>query len=469
MVTKKIHIKSFGCQMNKLDSSLVTAALIERGGELTDKPSEADVIIFNTCSVRDHAEQRVLSGLGHIKHLRKTRPEVIVAVIGCMAQRLGKELLDHEAVHIVAGPGQIHELPGLIEQTLADRQKRMAVSEKIRTPASNPGVMEEDAALDEFELAYDSDRNHIKSQAFIRAMRGCNNFCSYCIVPYVRGPEISRPPQAILDQARKLADQGIRQITLLGQTVNSYRYQQNGRLWTLADLLEKIGEIDGVHWVRFITSHPGKFDDSILQAMADLPKVCPYLHIPAQSGSDRILRTMNRGYTAGEYLALMEKARATVPELALAGDFIVGFPGETDEDFEATAELVRRVRYKNCFVFKYSPRPGTQADKRLSDDVPDEVKQRRNYDLLKTVEEIAEQDNRRFEGRTVEVLVEGPSKKPHLNRADGESNPQLIGRTAHDYIVVFNGPETLTGQFVKVRIVKTAALTLFAETPPPIY
>jgi len=463
MATKKIHIKSFGCQMNKLDSSLVTAAMAERGWELTDKPSEAQVILFNTCSVRDHAEQRVLSGLGHIKHLHKQRPDVIVTVIGCMAQRLGKELLDHEAVHIVAGPGRIHELPALIEQAMADRQKRLRVSEKIRTPADNPDVMEENAALDEFELTYDSDRNHIKSQAFIRVMRGCNNFCSYCIVPYVRGPEISRPPQAILDQARKLADQGIRQITLLGQTVNSYRYQQNGKLWTLADLLEKISEIDDVHWIRFITSHPGKFNDSILQAMAALPKVCPYLHIPAQSGSDRILRAMNRGYTAGEYLALMEKAKATVPELALAGDFIVGFPGETEEDFQATAELVRRVRYKNCFVFKYSPRPGTQADRKLADDVPDEVKQQRNYKLLEIISEIAEADNRRFEGKTLEVLVEGPSKKPHLNQAADGEYPQLVGRTAHDYIVVFNGPESLTGQFVKVRIVKTAALTLFGE------
>lgn len=449
--------------MNKLDSSLVTAALAERGFVLTDKATEADAVLINTCSVREHAEDRVLSHLGHLRHLKKTQPQLVVAVIGCMAQRMGETLLAHEAVDVVAGPGQLHEVPELIDKAMADHQKRMHVLDNIRQPAASEAIRDISERLDAFELAYDSDANHIKSQAFIRAMRGCNNFCSYCIVPYVRGPEVSRAPQAIVEQAKKLAGEGIRQITLLGQTINAYRYTAGDRTYTLADLLEQVSAIDAVRWVRFITSHPGQFDPSILQVMADLPKVCPYLHIPAQSGSDRILRAMNRGYTAEGYIELIEKARATVPELALAGDFIVGFPGETDEDYEATAALIQRVRYKNCFVFKYSPRPGTHAEKKLADDVPAEVKQERNAKLLEIISEIADQDNQTFLGRTLEVLVEGPSKKPHLNKAENEDNPQLVGRTKHDYIVVFNGPESLTGQFVKVRVTKTAALTLFAE------
>lgn len=463
MNAKKIHLKSFGCQMNKLDSALLAAALTEKGWDLTESITEADVIVINTCSVRDHAEQRVLSNLGHIKHLKKSRPDLLVAVIGCMAQRLGQNLLDHDTVNIVAGPEQIHQVPRLLEEALTNHQKRLSVTETIRRPADSDPVRQISEKLDAFELAYDSDRSHIKSQAFIRVMRGCNNFCSYCVVPYVRGPEVSRPPQTILQQAKKLADQGIRQITLLGQTVNSYRYSAGDQTCTLADLLERISQIDGVHWVRFITSHPGKFDESILKVMAGLPKVCPYLHIPAQSGSDRILKAMNRGYTSGRYLDLMEKARAMVPDLAIAGDFIVGFPGETEADFAATADLMRKVRYKNCFIFKYSPRPGTQADDKMIDDVPAQVKQERNSRLLELVSQIAEEDNRRFLGKTVEVLVEGPSKKPHLNQAEHEDRPQLIGRTAHDYIVVFNGPADLTGQFARVKITKTAALTLFAE------
>jgi tRNA-2-methylthio-N6-dimethylallyladenosine synthase len=375
-----------------------------------------------------------------------------------MAQRLGKKLLGNEAVDIVAGPAQLPDIPDLIQNALNCRSPQLAVTEDIRTP---------DAAghrqlLDEFEMDFDSDKNHIKSQAYIRVMRGCDNFCSYCIVPYVRGPEISRPPNLVIEQAKKLAGAGIKQITLLGQNVNAYRFAENGKIWTLADLLEKLSGVEGVRWLRFITSHPGKFDDSILNTMAALPKVCPYLHIPAQSGSDKILAAMNRGYTRLQYLALIEKARAIVPDIAIAGDFIVGFPGETERDFYDTLELVEKVRYKNCFVFKYSPRPSTVAEQALSDDVPLDVKQRRNLELLELVNKIAEEDNKRFIGKTLEVLVEGPSKKPHLNAAENEKFPQLVGRTSHDYIAVFNGPKDLAGRFAKVIITQTSPLTLLA-------
>jgi len=459
MATRKVHIKCFGCQMNKLDSSLVAAALCEAGFEMTERAAQADAVVINTCSVREHAEARVFSHLGHLKHMKKDRPGLVVAVMGCMAQRLGEALLAHEAVDIVVGPHQIPQMPDMLASALDKNASavRIAVTEHIRTP--------DDAAaaerLDSFEIAHDSDENHVKSQAFVRIMRGCNNFCSYCVVPYVRGPEISRPPQAIMEQIRKLADKGIRQVTLLGQTVNSYAYSAGDRTYHLADLLEMASEIEGIRWLRFVTSHPGRFDDSILDAMAGLPKVCPYLHIPAQSGSDRILAAMKRRYTARHYLDLLARAREIVPDIAVAGDFIVGFPGETEEDFAATANLVRAACYKNIFVFKYSPRPGTRAEQKLADSVPLEVKQRRNLELLALQDEVAADYNQRFLGRVLEVLVEGPSKKPHLNNASNVGQPQLVGRTAADYIVVFNAPQSLAGQFVRVGVTGTSALTLF--------
>jgi len=458
---RKVHIKCFGCQMNKLDSSLVASALKEAGYETDGKATEADAVIINTCSVRAHAEERVFSHLGHLKHVRKKRPGMVVVVMGCMAQRLAQRLLEHEAVDIVVGPGQIPQIPRMLDEAMGNRGtgKRIAVSREIRTAEPES----ETRRLDEFEAAFDSDANHIKSQAFVRVMRGCNNFCSYCVVPYVRGPEISRRPAAIMEQIRRLADGGIRQVTLLGQTVNSYKYTAGERTYYLADLLEMAGAIEGIEWIRFITSHPGRFDDSILHAMAGLPKVCPYLHIPAQSGSDRILAAMNRNYTAGQYLGLLERAREIVGDIAIAGDFIVGFPGETEADFQATVDMVGKACYKNIFVFKYSPRPGTRAEMKLADSVANEVKQRRNVELLNLQNEIASDCNKRFAGRNMKVLVEGLSKKPHLNRADNEANPQLIGRTATDHIVVFNGPRRLAGTFAEVRITKTTALTLFGE------
>ncbi|NLH17513.1 MAG: tRNA (N6-isopentenyl adenosine(37)-C2)-methylthiotransferase MiaB [Phycisphaerae bacterium] len=455
----KLLLKSFGCQMNKLDSSLVTAALQQAGYELTESVREADVVLINTCSVRGHAEDRVLSNLGHLKHLKKTRPELVVAVIGCMAQRLGNELLRHPAVDLVAGPAQLPQVPDLIARLRDQHEKVLAVTADIRRPVSEA----DDQSLDRFEQEYDSDANPLPGQAFIRIMRGCNKFCSYCVVPYVRGPEQSRSAGAIVEQARKLADRGIRQVTLLGQTVNSYKHAEGDRTITLVDLIERISRIDGIHWIRFITSHPHPFDERIFRAMADNPKICRYLHIPAQSGSDRILKAMNRGYTADEYIRLIDRARQIVPDLAVAGDFIVGFPGETDEDFELTCELVRQIRYKTCFIFKYSPRPGTRADQKLADSVPEEVKKKRNITLLDLQNQISEQDNPRFIGQSVEIFVEGPSKNPHLNASEIQTLPQLVGRTGSDSIVVFTGPATLAGTFQSVRITKTSALTLFGE------
>ncbi|MHC4353902.1 MAG: tRNA (N6-isopentenyl adenosine(37)-C2)-methylthiotransferase MiaB [Planctomycetota bacterium] len=459
-MSKSVHVKSFGCQMNKLDTALVIGALEEAGFSLSDSVKEADVVLINTCSVREHAEQRVLSHLGHLKHMKKSRPDLVVGVIGCMAQRLGDELLEHEAVNIVCGPAEIPRISELIAEAMRERKKNLAVTEKIR----RKGSRQQSRTLEEFESAYGIEDERIPAQAFVRVMRGCNNFCSYCVVPYVRGPEVSRPPEAIIEQIRKLADHGVRQVTLLGQTVNSYKYKAGERTWSLADLLSAASEVRGVEWLRFVTSYPSEeFFEEIMQVMADSPRVCEYLHIPAQSGSDKILRAMNRNYTSRWYLELLNRAREIVPGISIAGDFIVGFPDETEEDFQATVNLVEKARYKNAFIFKYSPRPGTKSDKKLQDTVPGEVKQRRNVELLAVQEEISDELSRRFLGRQVKVLVEGLSKKPHLNAAESRDNPQLVARTATDYIVVFNGPESLAGQFTDVKITETSPLTLFGR------
>lgn len=458
LIGLKLFIKNFGCQMNKLDAALVSASLQTAGLILTDSATDADIILINTCSVRNHAEQRVLSHLGHLKHIKQQNPDLLVGIIGCMAQRLGNELLSHDTVDIVCGPAQIPQIAELLTNALQSREKQIAITEKIRTsPPENP-------ALEDFEPAHDSCDKQIPAQAFVRAMRGCNNFCSYCIVPYVRGPEISRPPKAVIEQIKKLAGNGVKLITLLGQTVNSYEYSAGEKTYCLADLLEMANEISGIEWIRFVTNYPAeKFFTPIMRAMADLPKVCNYLHIPAQSGSDKILCAMNRNYTAEQYLDLLAKAREIVPGIEIAGDFIVGFPGEDDDDFQQTVSLVKKAQYKNAFIFKYSPRPGTTSDKRLEDTVSVEVKKKRNIELLAVQEKISEKLSEQFLDREMKVLVEGLSKKPHLNAEDGKSHPQLVGRTAGDWIVVFNGPATLAGTFAKVKIIKTSPLTLFGE------
>jgi len=448
--------------MNKLDTALVASSLKDAGFGLTDEVRDADVVLINTCSVREHAEERVLSHLGHLKHAKEHRPSLVVGVIGCMAQRLGQKLLDHAAVDVVCGPTQIPQIAELVGEVLERHEKRIAVAKAVRRQDEAAS-----AALERFESAYGVDgikEGALPGQAFVRVMRGCDNFCTYCIVPYVRGPEVCRPPTAIVEQIRRLADEGTKQVTLLGQTVNSYRYESGEKTWCLADLLDMAGRVEGIEWVKFVTSYPAQeFYEEILQAMASSEKVCRYLHMPAQSGSDRILRAMNRHYSAAQYLALLERAREIVPGVAVAGDFIVGFPGETEEDFQATVELVRKAMYKNCFVFKYSPRPGTTADKRLLDTVASEVKQRRNVALLAVQEAISDELSRAFLGRTVRILVEGLSKKAHVNPPDAHNQPQLVGRTSTDTIVVFNGPPSLAGHFAEVQITRTAPLTLFGE------
>jgi tRNA-2-methylthio-N6-dimethylallyladenosine synthase len=446
--------------MNKLDTALVTAALKQAGFDLADSEKEADVVLINTCSVRQHAEQRVLSHLGHLKHIKESQPEMIVGVIGCMAQRLGAELLEHKAVDIVCGPAQIPQITELVTEALNGKKEIIAITEKIREKADN----EQNQALEEFECAHGIVDTQVPAQAYVRAMRGCNNFCTYCVVPYVRGPEVSRRPAAIIEQIKRLVSNGVKLVTLLGQMVNAYEYSTCGKNYCLADLLYLASKVKGIEWIRFVTSYPVERSyDEILKAMAELPKVCNYLHMPAQSGSDKILKAMNRNYTASKYLEMLDRARNIVPGIAISGDFMVGFPGETEEDFEKTVSLVEQARYKNCFVFKYSARPGTTAEKRLQDTVSTEVKKRRNTELLAVQEKISDGLSKQFIGKTVKVLVEGLSKKAHITTAGKSSYPQLMGRTATDWIVVFNGPVGLAGRFANVKITRTSPLTLFGE------
>jgi tRNA-2-methylthio-N6-dimethylallyladenosine synthase len=440
--------------MNKLDSAIIESSLRNAGCQFVDNAKDADIVLINTCSVRDHAEQRVMSHLGNLKHIKESRPDLVVAVIGCMAQRLGDELFKQSAVDIVCGPAQITQIPHLIEETLREKKKPLLITEEIRKTSADG------QELEHFETEFGNEDFEIPGQAYVRAMHGCDKFCSYCVVPYVRGPETSRPPEAIIEQTKRLAHNGVKQVTLLGQRINAYEYKAGDKTYCLADLLEMISEIDGIEWIKFVTSYPSqKYFKEIMQAIVALPKVCRYLHIPAQSGSDKILKAMNRGYMSAEYLELLDIARQIVPDIAVAGDFIVGFPGETDDDFAQTVDLVKKADYKNSFIFKYSPRPGTIADKRLEDNVPQEIKEKRNHELLKVQEEISRALASEFIGQTVKVLVEGPSKKAHM----AGNIPQLVARTASDWITVFNGPENLAGQFATVKITKTTPLTLFGE------
>ncbi len=439
-----------GCQMNVLDSEILRSLLASSGMEMTDDAHAADVLLYNTCSVREQAENKVHSHLGRACGKKADGRGVIIGVLGCMAQRLGPELVKrHRGVDIVAGPGQLGRLVELI-QLVAD-----GGGPQIAMDPPRPEIKTDDK-IEFFDHKRDPNRCHLPGQAYVRIMRGCDKFCAYCIVPYVRGPERSRPADDIIEEVRRLVDAGVTQVTLLGQTVNSYRSGGVG----LADLMERLDGLAGLKRIRFVTSYPGDFDHAIFQAMRSLPKVCEYLHIPAQSGSDNMLRAMGRRYSRGEYDDLIAVARQTVPGIAIVGDFIVGFPGEAEEDHAASADLIRQSGYKNSFIFKYSPRPGTTGAKRLADDIPEDVKRRRNRELLAVQQEVSLADNRAMIGQTAEILVEGPSP-----RADKQPNSQnqLVGRTRTDHIVVFDGAENLAGQYADVKITNATALTLFGE------
>ena len=460
---KQLYIETVGCQMNLLDSELVVGALRKQGYELTDSVSRADVVLFNTCSVRQHAEDKIYSALGRLKHRKRKNPELVIGVLGCMAQK-DQELIFRRAPHVdlVAGPGQLGRVPALLEQVQSDRQRQMAVS----LPRTGGTRQEVTASFDEYDPDRMAEMRPLQFQAFLRIMMGCDKFCTFCIVPSVRGPEQSRPPEAILAEARKLACEGCIEITLLCQTVNSYKVAgSDGRTWRLSDLLAAIHDIQSLRRIKFITNFPRDMSDDLLQAVRDLPKVSPYLHVPAQHGSNEVLKRMKRGYTVEQYEEMLARTRGTLPHATVSSDFIVGFCGETDRDHELTGELLRRCRFKNSFVFKYSPRPGTRAFDNIPDDVPEHVKKTRNNELLAIQNQISLEDNRRFVGQTVEVLVEGPSKSAARLDADGaDDGPiQLTGRTHDDRILVFTGNAQLSGTFEQIRVDAVTPTTLIGS------
>lgn len=506
---RSVYLETMGCQMNALDSELALGDLIQRGYQLTGDLLGADLVVINTCSVRQHAEDKVYSRLGQIKGgKQKRRADQIVAVIGCMAERDGDGLLDKMPhVDILCGPSELHRLPGLISDVEATRQRAIALSGRLRAHTTNTVARVEHDDLE----SLDSSRHFGVSQhaampkvfgrhqAYVRITRGCNKFCTFCVVPYTRGPEQHRPPNQIVDEVRRLADNGVVEVTLLGQTVNHYHFDPRGPSETsFAQLLKRVhDEVPQLPRLRFVTSYPRDFTDEALDVMAASPRICKYLHIPAQSGSNSQLKRMNRGYTVEEYMGLIDRARLRMPDIALAGDMIVGFSGETEADFQQSLDLLRYCRYKNCFVFKYSPRPGTNADGRLPDDIPDDEKRRRNNEMLAVQAEMSLANHQAMLGTRYEVLVEGRSKAElkrqeseqerggEIDRdveapvgkhpaagtpgATGSVSPgvrrvvQLVGRTEGDQIVVFDGDAEWIGCFANVEIIAATPYTLHGQ------
>ncbi|MCC6240927.1 MAG: tRNA (N6-isopentenyl adenosine(37)-C2)-methylthiotransferase MiaB [Phycisphaerales bacterium] len=486
---RTLYLETFGCQMNELDSELVLTQLRARGYESTDDRQQADVILYNTCSVREHAEQKVWSRLGEMRNWKQTKPHLVIGVIGCMAERDGTNIFQRfPHVDLLCGPGELDKLAMMIDnlttvgnQLHSERQVALMGSRSRRS--STLAAAHDNLELLDLSRSFSPTDN--AAQAYVRITRGCNKFCTYCVVPYTRGPEVHRPPENIIEEVRRLADAGVLEVTLLGQTINHYRYDHgDGRITTFGQLLYQIHEAAShLPRLRFVTSFPRDFEDEALQAMRDCPRICRYLHVPAQHGSDRILKLMNRGYTAEQYLQFIGRARAYMPDISLASDFIVGFPTETDQEFQTCKEVIRQCRFKNSFIFKYSLRPGTTAITRFEDDVPPEVKKQRNNELLDVQAQVCDQNNREMVGRQVEVMVEGQSKlasrwvagsgngnqvelgweKRQKSQDADQPKFQLSGRTRGDQIVVFDGDPALVGQLVEVDITRSKTLTLFGR------
>lgn len=458
----KLFIETVGCQMNMLDSELVVAALRQQGYELTSEVADADTILFNTCSVREHAEHKIYSALGRLKHSKTRRPTQVIGVLGCMAQK-DQELIFQRAPHVdlVVGTGQLSEVPRLIDEARETRKRSVAVSLARRDGTR----LEVSQSFQSYDPLREPEMRPSPFQAFVRIMFGCDKFCTYCVVPMTRGPEQSRSPHDVLRECEILADQGVKEVTLLGQTVNSYKFVDGGKTWRLSDLLTAIHDIPGLIRLKFVTNYPRDMTDDLLQCLRDLPKCSHYLHVPAQSGCDEMLKRMKRGYTIAEYREMHHRIRATLPDAAVSSDFIVGFCGETDESHQKSLDLIREFRFKNSFIFKYSPRPGTKAFSLLPDDVPEDVKKARNNEMLALQNGISEEDNALFIGRDVEVLVEGASKNAEKRgETDATSRPiQLTGRTNCDRIVVFPGNPRLAGSLARIHVNDCTATTLIGS------
>jgi len=458
-MSKTVYIKTVGCQMNVLDSEMVIADLKRHGYQVVATPAEAELLLYNTCSIREQAEEKTYSALGRLRETKALHPEKKIGVLGCMAQK-DQEVIFRRApfVDMIVGPGQLHTLPQLIKNLEAGEGRQMAVS--LSRKDGKQAVVAR--SHETFDPLRDPTMRPTPFQAYLRIQIGCDKFCTYCVVPNTRGPEQGRSPAEILAEARTLADQGCLEITLLGQTVNSYRHRSEDGDTDLAALLEQLHEIEGLKRLKFVTNYPKDMTERLLTTVRDLPKCSPYLHVPAQSGSDLVLKRMKRGYTIGEYMEMFERIESILPEAAVSSDFIVGFCGETDEDFQKSVSLIERCRFKNSFIFQYSVRGGTKAAERFEDDVPREVKAARNNELLAVQDRVAKEDNLKLIGSTVEVLVEGPSKKAYKSDPDA-ALVQMTGRTHCDRIVVFDGNRRQAGQVMEIQVDEASSHTLIGR------
>ncbi len=436
---RKLYIKTFGCQMNEYDSTRMAQALITSHGlELTQEPEQADVLLLNTCSVREKPQEKVFSQLGMWRELKAQRPEIIIGVGGCVASQEGDAIRQRAPyVDIIFGPQTLHRLPTLLDQTRQNQKTAIDVSfPEIEKFDCLPPPRAEGAT------------------AFVSIMEGCSHYCTFCVVPYTRGEEISRPFEDVLADIIILAEQGVKEVTLLGQNVNGYRGKMaDGDIADLALLITYINEIQGIERIRYTTSHPLELSESLIQVYADIPKLVNHLHLPVQSGSDRILAQMKRGHTVIEYKQKVRQLRRIRPQLSLSSDFIIGFPGETEEDFEATIDLIKEIGFDHSFSFIYSPRPGTPAAS-LPDDIDINVKKQRLARLQNCINEMAQAISQAMIHTEQRILVEGVSRKDEA---------QLAGRTENNRVVNFTAPKNLIGQFVTVKITEALPNSLRGE------
>ena len=436
---RKLFIETYGCQMNVADSEVVASVMRMAGYETTDTLDEADAIFLNTCSVRDNAEQKIVNRLEALHALTRKGRRLVIGVLGCMAERVKEDLIENHHVDLVAGPDAYLSLPDLMAQVELGYK---AINVELSTTETYKDVIPQRVC-----------GSHVSG--FVSIMRGCNNFCHYCIVPYTRGRERSRDVDSILKEVRDLKERGYKEVTLLGQNVNSYRHENpDGTVVSFPDLLRKVArEATGMR-VRFTTSHPKDMSDDTLRAIAEEPNICRQIHLPVQSGSNRILQLMNRKYTREWYLDRVAAIRRIVPDCGLSTDIFSGYCTETEEDHQQSLSLMRECAYDSAFMFKYSERPGTYAAKHLADDVPEDVKVRRLNELIALQNELSAESNRRCEGHTYEVLVEGVSKR---------SKDQLFGRTEQNKVVVFDRGTHHIGEFVRVKITGSSSATLKGE------
>lgn len=435
-MTKRLFVETYGCQMNEADTELIAGLMRHRGYQVAEDAQSADIVLLNTCAVRDKAEQRIFGRLGWLKTLKREKPDLVLGVAGCMAERMRENIIEKAPfVDLVVGPDAYRRLPDMIDSAFS----------------GEAGDFQVDVRLDKREMYAHVQVDRVPGvSGWISVQRGCDKFCSFCIVPFVRGRERSLSPDEVVAQAQEMAEKGFKEVSLLGQTVSSY-YEKG---YDFSDLLSQVHAVEGIERIRYTSPYPNDFSDRLLNSLAALPKVAEHIHLPVQSGSTRLLKDMRRGYTAESFMELIDRVRRILPNHSLSTDVIVGYPGETDEDFELTMALMRDVQFDSAFMFIYSEREGTYAARRRPDDVPDPVKKARIKALIEQQEQISKARYAAQIGRTVEVLIQGPSRR--------DPN-QLIGRTSDFKTTILNGAVGGPGDMVGVEIVGATSHTLFGE------